>query len=579
MPAKPIATDPRPILRRLANPHHSTRARGEPMLWLCSGSLAVCLLMVFGLLLLVFWQGIGTFWPHPVVQVRLADGTVRMGEVSRQNAFQPSPEQLAGLSTEVRAQADARLVDGWSSRRQFRTGNFELTNSHYHWVPDYLVSEETRPEWAVLIERQTWGRFYGFPAELRVDGKAVAAEPAAVMQRLQTELEPVLERFHRIETIRKHEIGRLAETEEDARLAARAAELSYGKDSARHRAATVEFTEVAERVSEQRKQFDQEIRELQAENARYSVLLKTADGNFTDLPLDAIVRIYAPNQLGFAGQIGVYLDRWREFLFDSPRNTNQEGGVWPAIFGTVLMTLIMSILVVPFGVLAALYMREYAKAGLVISAVRIAVNNLAGVPSIVFGVFGLGFFCYIIGGSIDSLFYPERLPSPTFGKGALIWASLTLALLTLPVVIVATEEALSAVPGSMREGSYACGASKWQTIQRIVLPRALPGIMTGMILAMARGAGEVAPLMLVGVVKSANELPFDGEAPFLHPSRSFMHLGFHIYDLGFQSQNSEAAKPTVYTTTLLLIAVITVLNVFAIWLRSRLRRRFVAAQF
>ncbi|MCB9887226.1 MAG: phosphate ABC transporter permease PstA [Planctomycetes bacterium] len=549
------------------------------MLWLCGGSLAVCLLMVIGLLVLVFWQGIGTFWPHPVVQVRLADGSVRMGEVSRQNSFQPSTEQLAELTPEVRAQAETRLVDGWSSRRQFRTGNFDLTNHHYYWVPDYLVAEESNPEWAVLIERQTWGRFYGFPAELRIDGKAVATEPSAVMQRLQTELEPVLTRFHRIEAIRKVEIGGLAEREEDARLAARAAELRYGKDSPRHRAAVAEFEKVAADTSDQGARFDDEIRELQRENARYAVLLKTADGAEKELPLDAIVRIYAPNQLGFAGRVGVYLDRWREFLFDSPRNTNQEGGVWPAIFGTVLMTLIMSILVVPFGVLAALYMREYAKAGLVISAVRIAVNNLAGVPSIVFGVFGLGFFCYIIGGSIDSLFYPERLPTPTFGKGALIWASLTLALLTLPVVIVATEEALSAVPSSMREGSYACGASKWQTIQRIVLPRALPGIMTGMILAMARGAGEVAPLMLVGVVKSANELPLDGAAPFLHPSRSFMHLGFHIYDLGFQSQNSEAAKPTVYTTTLLLIAVITVLNVFAIWLRSRLRRRFVAAQF
>jgi phosphate transport system permease protein len=146
-------------------------------------------------------------------------------------------------------------------------------------------------------------------------------------------------------------------------------------------------------------------------------------------------------------------------------------------------------------------------------------------------------------------------------------------------VIVATEEALAAVPRSMREGSYACGASKWQTIRRIVLPRAMPGIMTGAILAMARGAGEVAPLMLVGAVKLAPELPMDGEAPFLHPSRSFMHLGFHVYDLGFQSQNSEAAKPMVFTTTLLLIGIITTLNVFAIWLRSRLRRRFHGPQF
>ena len=161
----------------------------------------------------------------------------------------------------------------------------------------------------------------------------------------------------------------------------------------------------------------------------------------------------------------------------------------------------------------------------------------------------------------------------------MLWASLTLALLTLPVVIVATEEALAAVPGSMREGSYACGASKWQTMRRIVLPRAGPGIMTGMVLAMARGAGEVAPLMLVGAVKLAPELPMDGQFPFLHPDRSFMHLGFHIYDVGFQSQNSQAAQPLVFTTTLLLIAIVLVLNVTAIWVRSRLRRKFSSDKF
>jgi phosphate transport system permease protein len=268
-----------------------------------------------------------------------------------------------------------------------------------------------------------------------------------------------------------------------------------------------------------------------------------------------------------------------EFLTDDPREANSEGGVWPAIVGTVIMTLLMSVAVVPFGVLAALYLREYAKAGALVSAVRISINNLAGVPSIVFGVFGLGFFCYIVGASIDELLFSSQLPNPTFGKGGVLWASATLALLTLPVVVVATEESLAAVPGSMREGSYACGASKWQTIRRIVLPRALPGIMTGFILAMARGAGEVAPLMLVGAVKLAPDLPIDGVAPFLHPERSFMHLGFHIYDVGFQSQNSEAAKPMVFTTTLLLITLIAALNVAAIWIRTSLRKKFMTSQF
>jgi phosphate transport system permease protein len=270
--------------------------------------------------------------------------------------------------------------------------------------------------------------------------------------------------------------------------------------------------------------------------------------------------------------VGVYLSRWWEFLAGEPREANSEGGVWPAIFGTIVMTLLMTLLVVPFGVLAALYLREYAKQGFLISLVRVAVGNLAGVPSIVFGVFGLGFFCYLMGGFIDNTFFEAKLPLPTYGTGGLMWASLTLALLTLPVVVVATEEALAAVPNSMREGSYAAGASKWQTIRRIVLPQAAPGIMTGMILAIARGAGEVAPLMLVGAVKLAPELPVDGTVPFIHPERSFMHLGFHIFDLGFQSQNSEAARPMVYTTTLLLIGIVVILNVVAIKIRSRLRR-------
>lgn len=307
--------------------------------------------------------------------------------------------------------------------------------------------------------------------------------------------------------------------------------------------------------------------------------LRTATGQESDLNLTDIVRAYPGNQLGWAEKLKVYAARWGEFLTAEPREANSEGGVFPAIFGTVVMTLGMTILVVPFGVMAALYLREYAKQGWLTSVVRISINNLAGVPSIVFGVFGMGFFSYLVGGRIDAIFFADQLPNPTFGTGGIMWASLTLALLTLPVVIVATEEALAAVPSSMREGSFACGATKWQTIKRVVLPRALPGVMTGAILAMARGAGEVAPLMLVGAVKLAPELPIDLHYPFLHLERSFMHLGFHIYDLGFQSQNSEAAKPMVFTTTMLLMAIVLFLNAAAIWLRSRLTRKYSGSKF
>ncbi len=406
------------------------------------------------------------------------------------------------------------------------------------------------------------------------------------------------------------------------------------------------------------------IRAIDAEDAAIRLVVREeTSGRFAPirqtepdepLRLSQVVRGIEANRLGFWGKASVYIQRWCEFLFDEPRDTNTAGGIFPVIFGTVSLTILLSIVVVPLGVVAALYMREYARQGLVISAVRIAVNNLAGVPSIVYGVFGLGFFCYFVGEFVDTgpkaasvasragwwigvltlvgagvgaawlgLFarptpgtapsrnqgfmgwaaaliwvvaaggavwlilttpyftglYEASLPNSVFRSRGLLWSALTLALLTLPVVIVATEEAIAAVPRTMREGSYGCGASKWQTIRRIVLPRAMPGIMTGMILAMARGAGEVAPLMLVGVVKLAPELPVDGRFPFVHLERSFMHLGFHIYDVGFQSPDSEAARPLVWSTTLVLVIVVLMLNLSAIRLRSRLRRRFVGGAF
>ena len=203
-------------------------------------------------------------------------------------------------------------------------------------------------------------------------------------------------------------------------------------------------------------------------------------------------------------------------------------------------------------------------------------NNLAGVPSIVYGVFGLGFFVYFLGGNIDQLFYPEAAPSPVFGTPGILWASLTLAILTLPVVIVATEEGLARIPRSLREASLALGATKAETLWRVVLPMASPAMMTGLILAIARAAGEVAPLMLVGVVKLAPTLPLDGNFPFLHLDRKFMHLGFHIYDVGFQSPNVEAARPLVYATSLLLVLVIVTLNLTAVQVRNRLRERYKA---
>jgi phosphate transport system permease protein len=302
--------------------------------------------------------------------------------------------------------------------------------------------------------------------------------------------------------------------------------------------------------------------------------MRTAAGVERDIPLRNVLDAYRPNAMSLGGKLAHYFRKAWSFLVDEPREANTEGGIFPAIYGTVLMVLLMSLFVTPFGVVAAVYLKEYARQGLMTRAIRVAVNNLAGVPSIVYGVFGLGFFIYTIGSNIDEIFFREALPSPTFGTGGLFWASLTLALMTLPVVIVSTEEGLARIPRAIREGSLALGATQWETLWRTVLPMASPAIMTGMILAVARAAGEVAPLMLVGVVKLAPSLPLDLNYPFLHPERKFMHLGFHIYDVGFQSPNVEAARPLVYATALLLVVVTILLNIVAIRVRNRLREKY-----
>ncbi|MGP1309213.1 MAG: phosphate ABC transporter permease PstA [Phycisphaerales bacterium] len=566
--------------RRSTASVNSMLAQGRPMMWLTGGSLAICLVMIVGLLGLVLYQGGTTFWPGALVRVTQHNGTVVMGEITRTSEYAPTDDELEAAPDAARAAAESELaVDGLVTRRLFRTGNFDLTGEHFRWVSDYSVEERDEPEWALLLERQSWGRFYGFPVAFEIDGERVATDPDEVWALYQEHHADARERYHKRVSIEEHDIGRNNRMQESARLALRRVEMRHGEDSPQY-AAQKERTDARIAAAlEDAKEIRARIDAINAENARYSIILETAQGQEKPIFVADIVRAFPPNQLSFGGKFGVYLSRWGEFLSADPREANSEGGVYPAIFGTVVMTLIMSLAVVPFGVLAALYLREYAKGGFVVSAVRIAVNNLAGVPSIVFGVFGLGFFCYLVGGTIDEVLFSEKLPNPTYGKGGVLWASLTLALLTLPVVIVATEESLAAVPSSMRNGSYACGASKWQTIKRIVLPRAMPGIMTGMILAMARGAGEVAPLMLVGAVKLAPELPIDTTPPFVHPERSFMHLGFHIYDLGFQSQNSEAAKPMVYTTTLLLITIVAALNIAAIFIRGRLRRKFKTSAF
>lgn len=383
------------------------------------------------------------------------------------------------------------------------------------------------------------------------------------------------------------------------------------------------------------------------------VVIEFADGQTYALPLHSeplanVVRVLPVNEQSLMAYLRTYLARWFEFLFSYPREANTAGGMFPAIWGTIVLTLLMTIAVVPLGVIAALYLNEYTSGGPLVSVIRISIHNLAGVPSIVYGVFGVAFFCYTVGAFIDGGpinadiepfsdlvwygllgavsitgtisflatlyfarfpdasrlwlprvalflwlvcfvgvlflvakspffggFFSEELPNPTFGKGGILWAALTLALLTLPIVIVCTEEALVRVPNSLRVGSFACGASKWQTIRSVVFPQAVPGIITGALLAMARGTGQVAPLMLVGALPTVADLPLDQQFPFLHGSRSFMHLGYQIYSLGLKSDDAQATEPFVFAAILLLLLVVCALHFAASTLRARQSKKYL----
>jgi len=559
------------------------------MLWFSGGALLLALAMIVALLALVLWQGGASFWPGSIERFARLAGPDSMGEVMALERFAPDDFWLEAHDAQVRERAASEQAasDGLLVRRLVRSENFDLTGRHYEWVADCELRGRSQPPWALLLERLGAGRLYAVPQALLLDGEPVSTGPDATWQAFQSRHAAALSRRLQRVAIEDHEVGRVNARIERARQRLREVALEHGQASAAWREQSERHDVVVAQASADYQRLLERIEALRSENDRTELRLTAADGQSVDVRLSDIVRAYPANRLDLSGRMGVYLSRWWEYLSEDPRESNSAGGVWPAIFGTISMTLVMCLLVVPFGVLAALYLREYARQGLLVSVVRVAVNNLAGVPSIVFGVFGLGFFCTIVGGWIDQEFYAANLPNPTFGKDGLLWASFTLALLTLPVVIVATEEALASVPDSMREGSLACGATRWQTIRRIVLPRAAPGIMTGMVLAIARGAGEVAPLMLVGAVKLADELPLDmsdwsgslGPLPTgpLHLQRSFMHLGFHIYDLGFQSPDSEAAKPMVYTTTMLLIAIVVALNLLAVAVRAKLRRKFGGA--
>lgn len=526
--------------------------KGEPWVWLTATGLAIGLIMALGLLLLIVVKGTSSFWPQRIVlfEIQSESGT----------------ETIAGIITQQRERKDA--AGEQVKEIQIFRGNKDLNSNSFIYIDERDIMQRSEPEDILLLERLEYGPAIGVPVAIQKGETRIEAGSATFEQDLRKMLADGHDIRKKILRIERKEIGKVSrELEEISRA---------------ERTGTTTAEAAADRRSELQTSFDKlkaEADKLQAGLDQNSFIMRASDDREVVYKAGQMLGVFESNKAGFLRRLLETCRRIFGFLKDDPREANMEGGVFPAIFGTVVMTLAMSLFVTPFGVIAAIYLREYAKQGLLVNIVRVSVNNLAGVPSIVFGVFGLAFFVYFVGGGIDQWLFSDKLPTPTYGTPGILWASLTLALLTLPVVIVATEEALSAVPRGVREAALACGASKWQAIQRVVLPASLPGILTGVILAMARGAGEVAPLMLVGVVKLAPSLPIDDVAPFIHPERKFMHLGFHIYDLGFQSPDAEAAKPMVYATALLLIVVVVTLNLSAIMIRNRLRKRFAVSSF
>ena len=524
---------------------------GEPYIWLTGGALALALLLVAGLIGLILVNGLGFFWPRDVVRLALGDGKVVTGQIVDRESVPNRPGE---------------------HRIKVKVANRDLYGADFQWVDESAVRGRERPPDAAVIERVEWGLLIGTIREVRDGAQVVATGPEAGATELARRL-PEARRLRReIRGIENHDIGAINAAQEKIRLRLKGLERKGITAGPEVDALAAETARLHARYEEQGRR----LADLRARQTA-SVVVAADGGKEKVLPIAQVVDVYFPNHMSLVAKSRQYAGKLWEFVSDEPRESNTEGGVFPAIFGTVMLVVVMSILVTPLGVLAAFYLREYARQGPFVSAVRVAVNNLAGVPSIVFGVFGVGFFIYVVGGSIDRLFYADALPTPTWGTGGILWASLTLALLTVPVVIVATEEGLAAIPRGMREASLALSATKLETTLRVVLPAVMPSVLTGLILAMARAAGEVAPLMITGVVKLAPALPVDGSWPFVHFDRKFMHLGFHIYDVGFQSPNVDAARPMVFATTLLLLVIVVALNLFAIGLRNRLRRAYATS--
>ncbi|EGZ6884483.1 phosphate ABC transporter permease PstA [Vibrio cholerae] len=535
---------------------------GAPWIWLTGGAVSVSLIAVLGLLLVIGWRGLTYFWPAPLLQWQTPDGKTVVGQLYARESVPVSHLKEMNLPLPEKVQAA-----GLATRLNIKVANRDLYGSDFIALLEFETEFKGAPQGWAVIERSRGGQLFGKP--LRFDSTTGELDLPLERHLCQALLEAETIR-DQVDTMVEQQVRVISSQLEKLRLEKRRKQLNnqLSDEFLQH------YVLSKSRLEKELSQVQTELDALRAPLEKQFLYLVDMQGETVSVPLSEILDFWYPNDMNFAQKLAEWGKQAWRFLSESPRESNSEGGVFPAIFGTVFLVIIMSIIVMPLGVIAAIYLHEYAQEGAFTRMIRVAVINLAGVPSIVYGVFGLGFFVYTIGASVDNLFYAERLPTPTFGTPGLLWSALTLAVLTLPVVIVATEEGLSRIPISVRHGSLALGATQFETIWRIVLPMASPAIITGLILAIARAAGEVAPLMLVGAVKLASSLPVDGEFPFIHLERKFMHLGFHIYDIGFQTNNIEAARPLVYATSFLLVTVIVALNLTAISIRNNLREKY-----
>ncbi|BCK10977.1 TPA: phosphate ABC transporter permease PstA [Vibrio cholerae] len=535
---------------------------GAPWIWLTGGAVSVSLIAVLGLLLVIGWRGLTYFWPAPLLQWQTPDGKTVVGQLYARESVPVSHLKEMNLPLPEKVQAA-----GLATRLNIKVANRDLYGSDFIALLEFETEFKGAPQGWAVIERSRGGQLFGKP--LRFDSTTGELDLPLERHLRQALLEAEAIR-DQVDTMVEQQVRVISSQLEKLRLEKRRKQLNnqLSDEFLQH------YVLSKSRLEKELAQVQTELDSLRAPLEKQFLYLVDMQGETVSVPLSEILDFWYPNDMNFAQKLAEWGKQAWRFLSESPRESNSEGGVFPAIFGTVFLVIIMSIIVMPLGVIAAIYLHEYAQEGAFTRMIRVAVINLAGVPSIVYGVFGLGFFVYTIGASVDNLFYAERLPTPTFGTPGLLWSALTLAVLTLPVVIVATEEGLSRIPISVRHGSLALGATQFETIWRIVLPMASPAIITGLILAIARAAGEVAPLMLVGAVKLASSLPVDGEFPFIHLERKFMHLGFHIYDIGFQTNNIEAARPLVYATSFLLVTVIVALNLTAISIRNNLREKY-----